>query len=57
LNIDLNINNERQDCKIGADDGRELVGEVNERHLGEVIWLIDFIYLYKMEQRNPLQLL
>jgi hypothetical protein len=45
LNIDLNINNERQDCKIGTVGGS--TGGVNE---GERIWLMDFIHLFEIEQ-------
>jgi hypothetical protein len=35
-----------------------LVGEgrVNEEDEGEGIWLMDFMYLYEIEQRNLLQL-
>jgi hypothetical protein len=32
-------------------------GRVNKGDLGEGIWLMDFIYLYEIEQRNLLQLL
>jgi hypothetical protein len=57
LNIDLDINNERQNYKIGTVGG--IVGgeEGEQRRLGEGIWLMDFIYLYEIEQRNFLQLL
>jgi hypothetical protein len=59
LNIDLNINNERQDCEIGTVWGVVLVGEgrLNEGDEGEEIWWLDFIYLYEIELRNLLQLL
>jgi hypothetical protein len=45
LNIDLEINNERQDCTIGT-VGRVLKrGEkVNEGDEGEGMWLMGFIY-------------
>jgi hypothetical protein len=46
LNIDLGINNKRQDCKIGTVGG----GRVNEGDKSKGIWLIDFIYLYELEQ-------
>jgi hypothetical protein len=49
LNIDLGINNERQDCKISIEWGctceRRRVNEDED----EGIWLMDFIYLYKIE--------
>jgi hypothetical protein len=32
-------------------------GRVNEGDYGEVILLVDFIYLYEIEQRNLFQLL
>jgi hypothetical protein len=32
-------------------------GRVSEEDYGEDICLMDFIYLYEVEQRNPLQLL
>jgi hypothetical protein len=59
LNINLNINNKRQDCKIGTVCAGILVGEgrVNEVDEGEGIWFMDFIYLHEIEQRNLLQLL
>jgi hypothetical protein len=47
LNINLNINNVRQDCKIGTVCGRGvLMGgmRVNEGDKGEGIWQMDFIY-------------
>jgi hypothetical protein len=60
LNIKLGINNERQDCKIGTVCvGGVLIGErrVNKGDKDEGIWLMYFIYLYEIEQRNLLQLL
>jgi hypothetical protein len=32
-------------------------GRMNERDEGEGVWLMDFIYLYEIEQRNLLKLL
>jgi hypothetical protein len=47
LNINLNINNERQDCDIGIVwGGTSGKGRVNEGDQGESIWLMDVIYLY-----------
>jgi hypothetical protein len=48
LNIDLAVNKESQECKIGivCVGG----GKVNEGDEGEGIWLMDVIYLYKIEQ-------
>jgi hypothetical protein len=59
LNIDLEINDERQDCKIGTMYGGILVGgrRVSEGDEGEGMWLMDFIYLNEIEQLNLLQLL
>jgi hypothetical protein len=59
LNIDLDINNERQEYKIGTVWGGYLWkgGRMNEGDEGEGIWLMDFIHLYVIEQRNLLQLL
>jgi hypothetical protein len=58
LNISLNINSERQDCKIGTVRGVLVGGRmVNEGNSGEGIWWMDFIYLFEIEQRNLLQLL
>jgi hypothetical protein len=59
FNINLNINNEKQNCKIGTVCGGVLVrgGRVNGGDYGEGIWLMDFIYLYEIGQRNLLQLL
>jgi hypothetical protein len=45
LNIDLEINNERQNYKIDT-CGR---GKVNKDE-GEGIWLMDFMYIYETEQ-------
>jgi hypothetical protein len=57
--MDLNINNERQDSKIGMVYVGVLVreGRVNKGGEGEGIWWVDFIYLHEIEQRNLLQLL
>jgi hypothetical protein len=58
LNSNLNITNENQDNKIGTVCvGVYEDGEVNEGDEGEGIWLMDFIHLYVIEQRNLLQLL
>jgi hypothetical protein len=58
LNTDLNINNERQDCKIGTVWGGSCgKGRGNGGDEGERIWLMDFIYVCEIEQRNLLQLL
>jgi hypothetical protein len=48
LNTNLDINNERQDCKIGTVGVRGTVGRgrANEGDEGEGIWLLDFIHLY-----------
>jgi hypothetical protein len=50
LNIDLEINNERQDCKLGTVYREVLVGEgmVNEGDKVEGIWLMDFMYLHEI---------
>jgi hypothetical protein len=48
LNIDLEINNEREDYKMGIVWGG---GErVNEGDKGDGIWLMDFMYLCEVEQ-------
>jgi hypothetical protein len=54
LNFDLGISNERQDCKIGtvcvcggSTCGRERMSGGDE---GEGRWLMDFIYLHKIER-------
>jgi hypothetical protein len=60
LNIYLEINNERQDCKIGTvvEGGGTWGGwRLNEGDQGEGTRLMDFIYLYEIEQWNFLQLL
>jgi hypothetical protein len=57
LNLNLDINNERQECKIGTVVGVLVGGRVNEGDLGEEICLVDFMYLYEIEQWNLLQLL
>jgi hypothetical protein len=57
LNVNLNINNENQDCKIGTVyAGRALlVGRgMKEGDEGDSIWLMDFIYLYETELKKPL---
>jgi hypothetical protein len=43
LNIDLGINNERQDYKLGTVGVYLCAGRVNEGNNGEGIWLMDFI--------------
>jgi hypothetical protein len=48
LNINLEINNEKRDCKTGTVWGGCCGGVVNEGDEGEGIWLMDFIY--KIEQ-------
>jgi hypothetical protein len=52
LKVNFGINNERQDCKIGTLCVGVLVGwgRVNVVDDKEGIWLMGFIYLYKMEQ-------
>jgi hypothetical protein len=58
LNIDLDINDKSQDCKIGTVWGVLMEGRrVNEGDKGGGIWWMDFIYFYEIEQRNLLQLL
>jgi hypothetical protein len=54
LNIDLTIDNERLEYKISLVWGMIQLGgqRVNEGDEGEAIWLIDFVYLYEIEQRN-----
>jgi hypothetical protein len=47
----LEINNERLDCKIGV------ACVYKQRRWSEGIWLVQFMYLHKMEQQNLLQLL
>jgi hypothetical protein len=54
LNINLDINNERRDFKIGTVCGGKRGKEGDE---GEGIWWMDFIYFYETEQRHLLQLL
>jgi hypothetical protein len=46
LNIDLKINNFYRTVKLVVWGG----GRVTEGNEGEGIWLMDFIYLYKIEQ-------
>jgi hypothetical protein len=53
LNIDVRINNETQDCKIGMmcrGEGIWGKGRVNGRDEGDGIWLMGFIPTYKIEQ-------
>jgi hypothetical protein len=54
LNINSNINNENQYCKIGMVPWGVQMGEgrVNEDDYDGGIWLIDFTHLYETEQRN-----
>jgi hypothetical protein len=58
LNIDLNINNENQDCKIGTvcagmeSEGASGRGKGEGRRLGEVIWLMDFIHCMKQNLKT-----
>jgi hypothetical protein len=49
LNIDLEMNNKRQDCKAGTLCGIYL-WEGEGLMKSEGIWSIDIIYLYKIEQ-------
>jgi hypothetical protein len=49
LNIGLEINNERQDCKIGTVWGVLLEGRRVNGDDGNGIWLMDFIHTYKIE--------
>jgi hypothetical protein len=60
LSVNLNINNENQDCKIGTVCvyvwGILAEGE-RVKEGGDGIWLMDFIYLYETELRNLSQLL
>jgi hypothetical protein len=53
VGIHRDINNEREDCKIGTVyewGGNCGEGSVNKEDEGEGIQLMDFIYLYEMEQ-------
>jgi hypothetical protein len=49
LNIDFGINNERQH-RYSVCVGTCGRGRVNGRDEGEGIWLMDFIYIYEIEQ-------
>jgi hypothetical protein len=51
LNINFGINNESQYYKIGTVGGGVLMewGRVNGGDEGKGIWLMDFIYIYKIE--------
>jgi hypothetical protein len=59
LNVNLNINNENEDCKIGTvcDEMGVLMegGRAKEGDLGNGMWLMDFINLYETELKNLLQ--
>jgi hypothetical protein len=44
LSVNLEINNERQDCESGTVVGGTCRGRGNEGDEGEGIWLMDFIY-------------
>jgi hypothetical protein len=57
LNINFDINNKRQNWKVGTEWGGVLVrgGSVNKGDWGKGIWLMNFIKLYQIEQRNLLQ--
>jgi hypothetical protein len=59
LNIDLDISNKRQNCKIGTVFGGVTSGRgrVNEEDEGEGVCLMYIMYLYEIEQRILLQLL
>jgi hypothetical protein len=59
LNINLNINNENQDCTIGTVRGGTISrkGRVNEGDKGDSIGLMNFIYLYEIELKILLQVL
>jgi hypothetical protein len=59
LNINLNINKEKQYCKIDAVCGAELVGRrrVKEGDYCDGIRQMDFINLHETELRNFFQLL
>jgi hypothetical protein len=51
LTTDFGINYERQGCKMSTVGGILCKGRrINEEDKGEGIWLMDFIYLYKIEQ-------
>jgi hypothetical protein len=54
LNIDLGINNERQDCTTGSVAGEVLVRgwRVNGGDEGEGIWLMGFKYIYEIENET-----
>jgi hypothetical protein len=51
LNIDLGINNERQDCKLGTVYVGVLVqgSRVKRGYEGERIWLMGFVYMHICE--------
>jgi hypothetical protein len=51
LNIDLRINKERQDYKIGTVWGGTCgMGRIYEAEKGKDLWLIDFMYIHEKEQ-------
>jgi hypothetical protein len=57
LNVNSNINNENQDCKIitvcvGGYQWEE--GEDEGKRSDYGIWLMDFIYLHERELKKPL---
>jgi hypothetical protein len=49
-NIDFGINNERQDYKVHTVKGVHMGGGVNKGDESEGIWLMSFIYIYKIKQ-------
>jgi hypothetical protein len=58
LNIDLEINNVRQDFKICTYSVYRSTckrGRVNEGEKGKEVWFMYFMYLYEIEQWNLLQ--
>jgi hypothetical protein len=53
LNIDVDTNKERQDCKVGTVCmGYVWEGEVNGGDEGEGIWWRHFIYLHEIEETS-----
>jgi hypothetical protein len=50
LSIDLGINNEGQDCKMGTVCGGMWEGRVNGGSEGEGIWVMGFIYMHGKER-------
>jgi hypothetical protein len=49
LNINLDINNKIQDCKISAMWGVLVGGKMKRGDKGEGIWLVSFIYIHEIE--------